>query len=69
MEKDIIFNFINGYKRENHFTHCLYPEEQCSCKKFDNISYNSSLVNSGYLDSFNIISIVSFLEKNLKLKY
>ena len=73
--KDIILNFIidhfsekDSEERKIHFSYCLFPEQPCSCKKVNNITYDTSLIGGGYIDSFSVIILVVFLQKTFNIK-
>lgn len=51
--KDIVLNYvIKEYMNEDH----------------DEISYDTPLISSGYIDSFSMISLLVFLENKFKIK-
>lgn len=69
--KDTILKYIKktfGTKSNGHFSYCLFPEEKCSCRKIKKLDYNTSLVNGGYIDSFSLMVVIVFLEKNFNIK-
>lgn len=74
--KDIILKYIiehfgNKGTKENrvsHYSYCLFPEEKCTCKDLDVITYNTSLIGGGYIDSFSMIVVLIFLQKTFKIK-
>ena len=74
--KDIILKYIierfgNKGTKENrvsHYSYCLFPEEPCSCKDLDVITYDTSLIGGGYVDSFSMVVVLLFLQKTFKIK-
>ena len=72
---EIIFNYIvnlyGKYANKNrikHYSYCLYPEEDCSCKYLKEITFDTDLITGGYLDSFEMVAILVFLENTFKIK-
>lgn len=51
----------------SHFSYCSYPFEDCSCERLENIDYDTSLITGGYLDSFSMVNVLVFLEKEFKV--
>jgi acyl carrier protein len=74
--KDIILKYViehfgkdrTGGDSHTHYSYCSYPFEQCSCKKLDFITYDTSLIGGGYIDSFSMVVVLIFLEKTFKVK-
>lgn len=74
--KDIILKYIIEQfgdntlreKRVNHYSYCMFPEEECSCKDLKEITYDTSLISGGYIDSFSMIVVLIFLEKTFNIK-
>lgn len=66
--KDIILNYIiqefgeSDYKTK-HYSYCMYPEEACTCKNLEVITYDTPLITGGYIDSFSMVCVWHFLEK------
>ena len=74
--KDIILEYIIKQfgsktvetKRMKHYSYCLFPEEECSCKDLNAITYDTSLISGGYMDSFSMVVVLVFLEKTFNVK-
>jgi acyl carrier protein len=74
--KDIILKYILEQfgdntpkeRRVKHYSYCMFPEEECSCKNLMEITYNTSLISGGYIDSFSVVVILIFLEKTFNIK-
>ena len=73
--RDTILNFVTKHfgedpqeNRKIHFSYCMFPEEPCSCKGVDDITYDTSLIGGGYIDSFSLIVLVVFLQKTFGIK-
>lgn len=72
--KDIILNHViseYGQKtdiRTNHYSYCKFPEEACTCKNLEDITYDTPLIAGGYIDSFSMASTVVFLENTFNIK-
>lgn len=74
--KDIILQYVieqfgssaSKEKRMRHYSYCLYPEEECSCKDLNKITYDTSLISGGYIDSFSMVVVLLFLEKTFNIK-
>jgi acyl carrier protein len=72
--KDIILKHIinkfgeNSKEKGSHFSYCHFPEEECICKKLEDIDYDTSLVNGGYVDSFSLVALLVFLQKTFNVK-
>jgi len=45
----------------------MFPFEACSCKGRESIDLNTPLMSGGYVDSFSMVSIGVFLEKDFGL--
>jgi acyl carrier protein len=73
--KDIILKYIHeqfgetSRKNDSHFSYCMFPEEECTCKKLKDIDYNTSLIRGGYIDSFSLIVVIVFLQKTFNVKF
>lgn len=72
--KEIILTYIieefsdNNEVRRKHYSYCLFPSEECICKKSSEIKYDTRLIEGGFLTSFSIMSIVVFLENKFNIK-
>lgn len=72
--RDIILKYINetfgesAKKDGSHFSYCLFPEEECICKKLKDINYDTSLIRGGYVDSFSLMVVIVFLQKTFNVK-
>lgn len=72
--RDIILKYINeefgetSRKNDSHFSYCMFPEEECSCKKLKGIDYDTSLIRGGYIDSFSLMVVIVFLQKTFNVK-
>jgi acyl carrier protein len=74
--KDIILKYIieqfsdNTPKeiRTKHYSYCMFPEEECTCKDLKEITYDTSLISGGYIDSFSMVVVLAFLEKTFNIK-
>jgi len=60
-------NEEKGY-RTKHYSYCLFPEEDCTCKDLDEIECNTQLISGGYIDSFSMVSTLHFLEETFDVK-
>jgi len=61
--KHKILKYINNefLQKEKHFSYCSFPEESCSCIRKE-IDYDTDLIRSGYVDSFDMVSVLVFVE-------
>jgi len=73
--KEILLNYVieqfgngNSKKTLTHYSYCLFPEEECSCKNLNEITYETSLINGGYIDSFSMVSVLVFIEDTFNIK-
>ena len=74
--KDIILNYIIAEYGENaskehrikHYSYCLFPEEECTCKDLNKISCDTSLISGGYIDSFSMVGVLVFIERTFNVK-
>ena len=69
--KYIIEQFGDNTSKENrnkHYSYCLFPEEECSCKVLNDITYDTQLISGGYVDSFSMVVVLIFLEKTFNVK-
>ena len=55
-------------QRLKHYSYCMFPEEECSCKDLNEITYDTPLISGGYMDSFSMVSVLVFLEKTFNVK-
>ena len=55
-------------KRVHHYSYCSAPFEECTCKDLKEISYGTSLINGGYIDSFSMTVVLVFLEKTFNIE-
>jgi len=60
-------SFVDG-QRIRHYSYCLFPEKECSCVDIDNITYDTSLIHGGYVDSFSMAVVLIYLEKTFSIK-
>lgn len=44
--------------RKSHYSYCLFPEEECACKDLNDITYSTSLISGGYIDSFSMLVVL-----------
>jgi acyl carrier protein len=76
LDKEKILNYIiseygdseSNEKRIKHYSYCLFPEEECTCKDLNKITYDTQLISGGYMDSFSMVSVLVFLEKTFNVK-
>jgi D-alanine--poly(phosphoribitol) ligase subunit 2 len=74
--KDVILQYIIkefGSKspsefRVKHYSYCMFPEDDCTCKDLNEIEYDTQLINGGYMDSFSMVSVLVFLEEMFNVK-
>lgn len=73
--KDIILKFILEHfgeepneHRKVHFSYCRFPEDSCTCKGIEGITYDTSLIGGGYIDSFSMVVVLVFLQKTFNIK-
>lgn len=59
--------FVETGNRTKHESYCMFPFEACSCKGRESIDLNTPLMSGGYVDSFSMVSIGVFLEKDFGL--
>lgn len=59
--------FVEVENRKTHESYCMFPWETCSCKGREAISIDTPLISGGYVDSFSMVSIVVFLEKEFNI--
>jgi acyl carrier protein len=66
--KDYIIKIIE--EDNTHLSSCMFPEETCGCKGdfIKDIDYGTSLLRGGYVDSFTVESIASFLEEEFSVE-
>ena len=73
-QKNKIFDYINNeviknsFGKTRHFSHFMYPEQDCVCKKFIPIDFNTNLISNGYLDSFDMMTVLVFVEATFDVK-
>lgn len=60
--------FVETGSRTNHESYCMFPLETCSCKNREAIALDTPLMSGGYVDSFSIVSIGFFLEKEFRIR-
>lgn len=64
MKKKLLEYIKSEIKKETkHFSYCPYPESDCECIKPKNLNYNTPLISSGILDSFSVLVLLVFIEK------
>ena len=71
--KDIILDYVikqfgDKNERSFHYSYCTYPEGECACKDLNQITYDTSLIRGGYVDSFSMVVVLMFLEKTFDVK-
>lgn len=74
--KDIILKYVIEQfgdntpkeKRTKHYSYCSFPEEECTCKDLMEITYDTSLISGGYIDSFSMVVVLIYLEKTFNIK-
>lgn len=74
--KPIILNYIieefgsntSKQNRIKHYSYCMFPETDCSCNDIKEINYDTPLMNGGYIDSFSMVMVRSFLETRFGTK-
>jgi acyl carrier protein len=74
--RDIIKKFIleqfgqgrTGGDSYKHYSYCAAPFDDCTCKNLDEITYETSLIRGGYIDSFSMVVVLMFLEDTFKVK-
>jgi len=74
--KDQILKYIqHEFEIENlqtvkitHYSYCKFPEDTCVCRDLKKISYDTQLMNGGYIDSFSMTTIIIFLENTFNVK-
>jgi acyl carrier protein len=59
--------FVEVGNRKTHESSCMFPWESCSCRDREAISIDTPLISGGYVDSFSMVSIVVFLEKEFNI--
>ncbi len=69
-KKDIILEFIISEfgGKKGHYSYCLFPEGECTCRHLSTASYDTSLIRGGYVDSFSMINVLVFLEKTFNVR-
>lgn len=71
--KEIIMKYIlqeygeNADRKMRHFSYCMFPEEECSCKRVGKIDYDTSLIKSGIIDSFEMVTVLVFVESKFDI--
>jgi len=58
---------IFGENNGKHFSYCSAPFEDCSCKRFQQIELDTELMAGGYIDSFSMVAVLLFLEKEFNI--
>lgn len=74
--KEIILDYViknfgegrTGGDSHTHYSYCSHPFEKCCCKNLDDITYDTSLISGGYIDSFSMVVVLLFLEKTFHVK-
>lgn len=51
-----------------HFSYCMFPEGQCTCKRLIDIDYETPLISGGIIDSFSMTQVLVFIEKEFNVK-
>lgn len=71
MVEDVVLEYVRerfGEKSNAHQSYCKFPEETCSCKILENIDYDTSLITGGYIDSFSMVAVLVFIERQFNIK-
>ena len=55
-------------KRATHHSYCSAPFEDCCCKHLGEIDCDTSLISSGFIDSFSMVAVLVFLENEFNIK-
>jgi acyl carrier protein len=69
--EDKILAYINklfGSESKAHESYCSAPFEDCICKRLKDIQYDTQLIGGGYIDSFSMVAVLMFIEKEFKIK-
>jgi acyl carrier protein len=72
--KKIILDYLieefgdNSEVRRKHYSYCLFPAEECTCRFIEEINYDTKLIEGGYITSFSVLSVIVFLENKFKIK-
>lgn len=69
--EDIIRDHLEdmfGHNPRTHQSYCMFPEEDCTCKRIDNLSYDTELISDGYIDSFSMVGVLIFVEKRFGIE-
>ena len=59
--------FVELANHTSHESYCLFPWEKCTCQTKNAITLTTPLISSGYIDSFSMVTIVAFLEKEFSI--
>lgn len=57
-----------GEEAHGHHSYCKAPFEDCTCKRLQGITYDTPLMQGGYLDSFSMVAVLIFLEHQFDIK-
>lgn len=49
-------------ERRTHYSYCRFPEDDCTCKDLQEITQDTSLIRGGYMDSFEMVTVLVFIE-------
>jgi len=60
--------YVNRDEGKRHYPYCKFPEEDCSCKSIDNFDFDTSLIRGGFIDSFEMVSVLVFVESTFKVR-
>ena len=65
----IIENFgeKSDTNRTQHYSYCMFPEEECECRDLNNIGIDTQLITGGYMDSFSMVTVLVFLESTFNI--
>jgi acyl carrier protein len=69
--EDKILDYINklfGKEAKGHESYCAAPFEDCTCKRLEGLQYDTQLIGGGYIDSFSMVAVLMFIEKEFKIK-
>lgn len=70
MEEKILacINRLFGTEAKGHESYCAAPFEDCTCKRLVNVQYDTQLIGGGYIDSFSMVAVLMYIEKEFNIK-
>jgi acyl carrier protein len=70
MEEKILQYLFKLFGEESsaHYSYCKAPFEDCCCKRLPDIGLDTPLISGGYIDSFSMVAVLMFLEKEFSIK-